>query len=61
MATKKSDLLYRNPKALKALKARLRAAGSFEPVNNKPEDVRAEVQRLKARIASNSATLPEAG
>lgn len=55
MSTKRSRLFYRNPEAIQELKARLQAKGDRKPVEQSPDEVRAKVKQLEARIAVNRA------
>lgn len=48
-----SRLFYRNPKAIEALRKKLEAEGPFKPVQNTPEQIRAEVERLQQKIEEN--------
>lgn len=58
MAEKFSSYFYRNPAALKKLEAQLRQElAEFTPVQNEPEAVLQEIQRLRDRVAANTAAL----
>lgn len=50
-----SRLFYRNPEAVEELKERLnKELANFKPVQNSPEQVRAEIERLQNKIEENN-------
>lgn len=62
MAERFSSYFYRNPVSLKKLEDKLREElANFKPVENDPAAIKAQLEKLRARIDANTAELRNVG